>query len=374
MQKCAEIFENIDTSSTGFALGGDARPLVNYRDLNGRDGVSETDTDVRARLRLKGSFAIGESLRLGARLAGRYTSSNSDLEWFFEPSIPGSNGLEDGQTTLDELYAHFYKTDRLDITVGRQQTRFVLRSGVFARSLDRNDSNNINVTWTDGMHATLRKRDGWTTHFILQRNSDEGSGSIRRTPLDFASGAAKTTYFVGLENTSALGNVVQRSFDISYLPASLLKDGTQNGRREDYWAFVGRLAMRWPQKPNGPRLRAGIEIGYAPEQPTPAAVELEESVDGLAWDIVLSYLDFIPSHSIGVNFGRTGAGWLISPNFRPNEEMFEVRYQWRPSNFPSLELRLRWRQDIEQEIGALQKRDVFDSFLRITWQFSLDGR
>ena len=142
-----------DTSSTGFALGGDARPLVNYRDLNGRDGVSETDTDVRARLRLKGSFAIGESLRLGARLAGRYTSSNSDLEWFFEPSIPGSNGLEDGQTTLDELYAHFYKTDRLDITVGRQQTRFVLRSGVFARSLDRNDSNNINVTWTDGMRS-----------------------------------------------------------------------------------------------------------------------------------------------------------------------------------------------------------------------------
>ncbi len=159
-----------------------------------------------------------------------------------------------------------------------------------------------------------------------------------------------------------------------HLPASLLKDGTLDGRREDYWAFVGRLAMRWPQRSNGPRLRAGIEIGYASERPTPAALELEESVDGLAWDIALSYMDFRPSHSIGVNFGRTGAGWLISPNFRLNEEMIEIRYQWRPSNFPTLELRIRWRQDIEQQIGAVQKRDVFDSFLRITWQFSVNGR
>jgi hypothetical protein len=127
--------------------------------------------------------------------------------------------------------------------------------------------------------------------------------------------------------------------------------------------------MRWPQRPDGPRLRAGIEIGYASERPTATAVGLEESVDGLAWDIALSYMDFSPSHNIGVNYERTGAGWLLSPNFRPNEEMFEVRYQWRRSNFPTLEIRARWRQDIEQKIGAIQKRDVFDSFLRMTWQY-----
>ncbi|MCZ6771234.1 MAG: hypothetical protein O7G83_04495, partial [Proteobacteria bacterium] len=145
---------------------------------------------------------------------------------------------------------------------------------------------------------------------------------------------------------------------------------TQDGRREDYWAFVGRLAMRWPQRSDGPRLRVGVEMGYAPERPTPAAVEFDESVDGLAWDIALSYMDFRPSHSIGVNYGRTGAGWLISPNFRPNEEMFEVRYQWRPKNFPTVEFRVRRRQDLEQKTSAAQKRDVFDSFLRLTWQFS----
>jgi hypothetical protein len=127
--------------------------------------------------------------------------------------------------------------------------------------------------------------------------------------------------------------------------------------------------MRWPQRPDGPRLRAGIEIGYASERPTATAVGLEESVDGLAWDIALSCMGFSPSHNIGVNYGRTGAGWLLSPNFRPNEEMFEVRYQRRRTNFPTLEIRARWRQDIEQKISAIQKRDVFDSFLRITWQY-----
>jgi hypothetical protein len=178
-------------------------------------------------------------LRLGTRLAGRCTSSDCKPEWVFDSSVPDTNGLDGGQITLDELYAHFYKSDRFDITVGRQQTRFVLRSGVFARSLDRNDSANVNVTWTDGLHATLRKRAGWATHFILQQNSDEGSGSTRRALLDFASSSAKSSYFVGFENTTKLGNIVQRSCDISYLPASLLKDGTQDGRREDYWAFVG---------------------------------------------------------------------------------------------------------------------------------------
>ena len=41
-----------DTSSTGFALAGDIRPLVNYRDRDGRDGVTDSDTEAQARLRL----------------------------------------------------------------------------------------------------------------------------------------------------------------------------------------------------------------------------------------------------------------------------------------------------------------------------------
>lgn len=360
-----------DTAAGAVTVQGDIRPLLNYVDRTDRNGVASSDAEVRSRYRIGGAFAVGDSLRLGARLAGRCNTNDCGPEWYFDRATPSTSGLNAGQVTLDELYAHFYKSDRLDVTLGRQQSRFVLRSGVFARSLDRNDGNNVNVTWTDGLHAKLRSRGGWATHFILQRNSDEGTGNARRSPLDFSSSSAKSSYFVGLENTTSLGNIVQRSLDVSYMPSSLLKDGTLDGRVEDYWAVVGRLAMRWPQRPDGPRLRAGIEVGYAPEKPTAAAVELQEEVDGLAWDVALSFMDFRPAHSIGINYSRTGAAWLISPNFRPNEEMFEIRYQWRPANFPAVEFRTRWRTHIEQETGASQKREVFDSFLRITWQFSL---
>jgi hypothetical protein len=48
-----------------------------------------------------------------------------------------------------------------------------------------------------------------------------------------------------------------------------------------------------------------------------------------------------------------------------------VRYVWRPKNFPTIDARIRWREDIEQEIASLRKREVFDAFLRVTWQFDL---
>ncbi len=80
-------------------------------------------------------------------------------------------------------------------------------------------------------------------------------------------------------------------------------------------------------------------------------------------------MDFRPTHNIGINYGRTGAGWLLSPQFRQNEELFEIRYQWRPRRFPAIDARIRWREDIDRPSGALQKREVLDAFVRVTWQF-----
>ena len=114
-----------------------------------------------------------------------------------------------------------------------------------------------------------------------------------------------------------------------------------------------------------------MELGYAPETPTAAAVGLDGSgeVDGLAWDIVVSAMDFAPGHSIGLNYARSGPGWLLSPQFRPNEELLEIRYQWQPERFPLLEARIRRRDDLEQLTAASQKREAFDFYLRLTWSF-----
>ena len=93
-------------------------------------------------------------------------------------AIPTNSGLDFGDTTVDELFLHWYPGGRIDFAVGRMQTRFVARGGVYAKSLDRNDGHNIFVTWTDGFHGTIRARKGWVSHLIIQTNREDGSGSI----------------------------------------------------------------------------------------------------------------------------------------------------------------------------------------------------
>jgi hypothetical protein len=62
---------------------------------------------------------------------------------------------------------------------------------------------------------------------------------------------------------------------------------------------------------------------------------------------------------------------FLSPQFRPNEDLFEIRYQWRPEQFPLLEARVRWREDLDQLVGTVQRRQAFDFYLRLTWEFTI---
>ena len=364
-------------AKTGFKNDGDLRLIYDYFDITGRNGETLQDEVAGFRFRTRVDYGITEPLHVGARLAGScFTDDLCDLEFVMEDAAPQSNGLKGGQFTFDELYLHWFRTDRASFAVGRLQTRFVMRSGVYAKSLDRNNSNNVNVNWTDGFQATYRARNGWNSSYVLERNSRDGASSIRHGELDFDDNKARNTSFFGFENINRWGPIVQRALDISYLPSSLLKDGTADGRREDYWGIVGRLVGRWPQRREGIRLRAGIEAAYAPETATREAVDIDSSVNGLAWDIVISLMDFLPTHSIGLNYAQTGAGWLLSPQFRPNEELIEIRYIWNPGKpyWPLLEARIRRREDLEQLIGASQKREEFDGYLRLTWDFTFKGR
>ena len=372
----------VDTDTTvdreiakrGLKIDGDLRPIFNYYDRDNGDGTSASDDDLGFRARFLADYGLADNLHVGARLAGVCYVDDCDLEFVLDstPSTPG--GLKGGEFTFDELYLHWFRTERGSLAVGRLQTRAVLRSGVYAKSLDRNNSNNVNVNWTDGMLAIYRAPNGWRSSFVLERNSRDGASSIRHGPLDYNDKQARNTFFAGFENIESWGPIVQRAFDVSYLPDSLLKDGDTSGRREDYWGLVGRLAFRWPQRSEGIRLRTGAEIGYAPETPTAQAVNLQEDADGLAWDVVVSIMDFLPRHSIGVNYAQTGSGWFLSPQFRPNEELLELRYQWRPKHFPLLEIRIRRREDLEQLTTASQKYKEIDGYIRLTWEFTILGR
>lgn len=330
---------------------------------------NDVDDELRMRWRLQGVYGLTDHLRVSTRVAGLCSSDECDPNWVMEGSIPTPNGMADGDITLDEMFLHWYRLERFDLAIGRMQTKFVARGGVYAKSLDRNDSNNTNVNWTDGLHTTFRGKRGWNSHLILQHNSADGATNIRRGPLDFSDSGARVSYLVALENLERTPYFLQRGFDISYLPASLKKDGALSGAREDYYGIVARLSNRWPNRDDGPRVRLASEIGYAPNTQTSASSGITGGgdTDGLAWNIALSFMEFVPNHSIGVNYGRVGAGWLLSPQFRQNEHLTEIRYQWRRNRNLSFEVRLRQRKELEQLVFFDERRKELDFFVRFTW-------
>jgi len=89
--------------------------------------------------------------------------------------------------------------------------------------------------------------------------------------------------------------------------------------------------------------------------------------DGLARNFALSLMDFKPNHSIGLNYGKVGAGWLLSPQFRQNESLTEIRYQWCKNKQLAFDFRIRKRKELEQLALTADRQEEFDFFLRLTW-------
>ena len=164
----------------GLKIDGDIRPIYDDFTIDDRDGASLSEDTFGFRARLRADIGLTEKFHVGARLATRCFTVACDPGFVFQRASPQANGLSGGQVTFDEVYLHWFRTEGGSFAFGRLQTRFVLRGGVYAKSLDRNDSNNVNVTWTDGMQATYRAQNGWNSSFVLQRNARDGTGSIRR--------------------------------------------------------------------------------------------------------------------------------------------------------------------------------------------------
>ena len=69
------------------------------------------------------------------------------------------------------MFLQWFRSDRFDVAMGRMETKLVARGGVYAKSLGRNDSNNLRVNWTDGLHRTYKakKRLGLASDRAIQR-------------------------------------------------------------------------------------------------------------------------------------------------------------------------------------------------------------
>jgi hypothetical protein len=65
---------------------------------------------------------------------------------------------------------------------------------------------------------------------------------------------------------------------------------------------------------------------------------------------------------------------LISPQYRPNEELIELRWQWLTWKIPVFETRIRLRTDLDQQIDTARQRTQWDIYIRATWRFTLWDR
>ena len=354
----------------GWKFSGDLRGGWFASERTARDGT-ETDQDAfNARLRVAVERGLGEHWTVRTRVAGRFSSEQDGTDVYLRGYAPTRTGAAFGDITLDEAYLGYRAPDDgLRLRIGRFQSAFAL-PGVASKGLDRNDSPNIDINWTDGVHLDMPVAGGWRGHVIGQYRHRKGSGAVAHAPLDFSDDGSRATWFLGLENRQRIGPVTQRMVSLTWMPDSLADRGLGDPAREDYLAIDARIAAEWPLREGGPRFVAGAEIGYAPRTPRAGVVGTGSGGDagGLAWQVLASVYDFAPRHHIGIAVGRADAGWLLSPDYRPNDRSAEIRYQWQFLPKTSMEARVRERTELEHPAGNRARVDR-DVYVRLTHKF-----
>lgn len=66
-------------------------------------------------------------------MSGIFSANDCDPDFIFQPDIPTKVGLSDGQITIDSLFFQWFRTEKFNVAVGRMETKFVARGGVYAK-------------------------------------------------------------------------------------------------------------------------------------------------------------------------------------------------------------------------------------------------
>ncbi|HRP86972.1 MAG TPA: hypothetical protein PLS34_05570, partial [Gammaproteobacteria bacterium] len=236
-------------------------------------------------------------------------------------------------------------------------------------SLDQNDSTNFDVTWTDGVWWQWRGQD-WTTHVIARHNDRRGSTGGLRRPLDFRDSDSRAGLFLATESKTAIGPLVQRMVTLTWLPSALRSNGLANPALEDYLAVTAKATAEWPLGEGGTKFRLGGEIGWAADTPRREVMNSGTGdADAFSWQTSFNFMDVLPDHDLGIVYGRIADGWLLSSDFRPNDELLEVRWVWQATKAWQLDARFRRREEIDLPASAARPRRDDDIYLRATWRF-----
>ena len=352
-----------------WAFSGDIRSGVLGSETRDRSGTVTDDLRWRTRARGGARYRLDADWSIVGRTAGRFDTEQGDLSFEFDLAAPSPSGLADGQATLDTLHVLYAPAGGpWRIRLGRFQTAFEL-NGVAKKSLDRLDSASFDVTWTDGVWIE-RQGGAWTGHVILQYNDASGPSNTLRSPLAFDADESRIGLFAALTANRPTGPIVQRMIAVTWLPDALRPFGPGSAVRDDYLAITAKTAAGWRIGAGDTRVLLAGEAGYA--RNTPRQTILGSGNDEtyrFAWQSSLNLIDLWPSHSVGVVYGRVADGWLISPDYAPNQWAIEARWLWRFNEAWAFDARVRRRAEIDLPFPALHPRRFEDFYLRATWQF-----
>lgn len=354
----------------GWSSGADLRGGFYASERDARDGGESSNESLRARLRVHVERGLSENWLFRTRLAGTFSTGGNDYSFRLDPYRASGTGTRSGEVHFDEFFLRWQDAaKRQQVRIGRFQTAFKLPV-VPGKSLDRNDSSNVGIGWTDGVHWQGRIGRGWEGHAIAQFNHRRGTGNTARSPLLFADSASRVGGYLALRSTDKAGPVVMRMISLNWIPDALATHGVADPRRKDYLTATAKAAAQWPVGESGTRFLVAGEFGRSFNNPERSTLLLEgaDEVAGNGYQFSANFFDIRPGHHLGVVYAHAQGGWLTSNDFRNNDELYEIRYQRRFAPNLSMEIRFRIRDEIERRIGAVREQRDYDMYARLTWR------
>lgn len=336
-----------------------------------RFGATRDELTSGARFRLRLRRELGEHCRFQTRFAATAENEGNDWNLYLRPDRDRPTAVNPGTATLDELFIRCRSGDaKSELRVGRMQSNLDLPH-MATRSFDRSQASAINIGWTDGIAFRRNFDSGWYGEVMAQYNGEDGNGQTTRFPLRFDDDGSRVSFFGVLGSDETVGPVFMRALSLTVYPDALASGGPASPQRDDYKLAAFKLGAGWDLDPSGRRLIAVGEVAHAFDLPLRSVFNLPGSgkVDGWGWQLGFDIENVWPRHSMGVNYGQSDAGMLISNDFRPNNELAEFRWQFQYSTALRFEFRARWRRDLRRELGAAFFQRDRDMRLRMTYRF-----
>lgn len=351
-------------------FGADLRAGFYASERDARDGGESSAENLRARLRAHFERDLGGHWLFRSRLAGTFSTAGNDFSFPLDRYRASPTGVHPGEVHFDELFLRWANAKgSQQVRIGRFQTGFSLPV-VPGKSLDRNDSSNVGIGWTDGVHWQGEVGGGWTGHAIAQLNHRKGTGNTARAPLSFTDSSSRLGSYLALRSTERLGPLTLRMLSLHWIPDALATHGAADPGREDYLTATAKAAAEWPLGESGTRLVLAGEYGRSFNNPARSTLLVggDDEIAGNGYQVSANLFDIRPGHHLGVVYAHVQGGWLTSNDFRNNDELYEIRYQRRFTPDLSMEVRFRIRDEIERRIGAVRDQRDHDLYARLTWR------